>query len=182
MALLLSSHKDGWVIDSGTTDHMSSNLKNLTNVNSKSALLPITVANGQKIPIQAIGKTKLLSSTSDALFVQSLTSNLLSVSKITNDLDSDAIFSPKFVIFQDRVTGKKIGEGRVSQGLYILDMQQKALLARNKAEFSLLWHKRTGHPSNQILHVLDSSLTVHECENVIFLNNIGCHFQSILLF
>jgi hypothetical protein len=57
----------------------------------------------------------------NVLYLPTFSSNLLSVSKITNDLNCNVIFSPKSVIFQDRVSGKKIGEGRLENGLYLLD-------------------------------------------------------------
>ena len=46
--------------------------------------------------------------------------NLISISKITRTLNCSITFSDKFVTLQDRSTGKTIGIGRESQGLYHL--------------------------------------------------------------
>ena len=57
-----------------------------------------------------------------------------------------------------------IGEGKLENGLYILDMSNKAMLA-NKLEQNKLWHWRVGHASDNVLNKLVS---------VRNLNNSNC--------
>ena len=72
--------------------------------------------------------------------------NLISISKITHTLNCSIIFSDKFVTLQVRSTGKTIGIGRESQGLYHLTSQSSpAICVSTDAPF--LIHSRLGHPS-----------------------------------
>jgi hypothetical protein len=125
-----SHFNNSWVIDSGATDHMIDNLNLLDNTFTTTKCQPVTVANGLKVPIEQIGTTKFLSNTvSDVFYLPTFTSNLLSVSKITKEFNCNVIFSPSNVIFQDIVTRKTIGEGKLVNGLYYLDIFNTALAA-----------------------------------------------------
>ena len=72
--------------------------------------------------------------------------NLISISKITRTLNCSIIFSDKFVTLQDRSTGKMIGIGRESQGLYHLTSQSSPAVCVS-TDAPLLIHSRLGHPS-----------------------------------
>jgi hypothetical protein len=125
-----SHFNNSWVIDSGATDHMIDNLNLLDNTFTTTKCQPVTVANGLKVPIEQIGTTKFLSNTiSDVFYLPTFTSNLLSVSKITKEFNCNVIFSPSNVIFQDIVTRKTIGEGKLVNGVYYLDIFNTALAA-----------------------------------------------------
>jgi GAG-pre-integrase domain len=82
-------------------------------------------------------------------------SNLLSVSKLTQDLNYNVIFSPNKILFQDRLLGKKIGEGHLKNRLYYLNNNSNtcfissSMISRNK-----LLHQRFGHLSDQVLNKL----------------------------
>ena len=54
--------------------------------------------------------------------------NLISIIKITRTLNCSITFSDKFVTLQDQSTGKSIGIGRESQGLYHLTSPHLQLL------------------------------------------------------
>jgi hypothetical protein len=54
------------------------------------------------------------------LFVNNCASNLLSVSKITHEINYELIFSSQNVIFQEMKIKNVIGEGFLENGLYIL--------------------------------------------------------------
>ncbi|KAL6340709.1 hypothetical protein AAG906_014399 [Vitis piasezkii] len=72
--------------------------------------------------------------------------NLISISKITRTLNCSITFSDKSVILQDRSTGKTIGIGRESQGLYHLTSPSSPA-ACISTDAPLLIHSRLGHPS-----------------------------------
>ena len=72
--------------------------------------------------------------------------NLTSISKITHTLNCSIIFSDKFVNLQDRSTGKTIGIGRESQGLYHLTSKSSPTVCVS-TDAPLLIHSRLGHPS-----------------------------------
>ena len=72
--------------------------------------------------------------------------NLISISKITRTLNCSITFFDKFVILQDMSTGKTIGIGRESQGLYPshhLHLLQLAFPPMLLFSFTVVW----GHPS-----------------------------------
>ena len=72
--------------------------------------------------------------------------NLISISKLTRTLNCSITFSDKFVTLQDRSTGKTIGIGRESQGLYHLTSDSSAAVCIS-TDAPLLIHNRLGHPS-----------------------------------
>ena len=74
--------------------------------------------------------------------------NLIFISKITRTLNCFCfiIFSDKFVTLQDRSTGKTIGIGHESQGLYKLTSKSSPAVCVS-TDAPLLIHSRLGHPS-----------------------------------
>jgi hypothetical protein len=86
----------------------------------------------------------------NVLYIPIFPFNLLSVGKITRELNCNVIFSPSFVTFQDRVTGRTIGEGSLENGLYIVK-QQKCTFSSIKESLNKLWHCRMDHPSDRVL-------------------------------
>jgi hypothetical protein len=71
------------------------------------------------------------------------------VRKITKEFNCNVIFSPNNVIFQDIVTRRMIGEGKLVNGLYYLYIFNTTLAASNMNE-NKLWHYRLGHASDII--------------------------------
>ena len=72
--------------------------------------------------------------------------NLIFINKITRTLNCSITFYDKSVILQDRSTGKMIGIGRESQGLYHLTSPSSPA-ACISTDAPLLIHSRLGHPS-----------------------------------
>jgi hypothetical protein len=56
----------------------------------------------------------------DVFYVEKCSINLLSISKLANDLNYEVIFKKKNMIFQDPLTKEKIGEGYLENNLYFL--------------------------------------------------------------
>jgi hypothetical protein len=143
-----------WVIDSGATDHMTDSLDLLQNNRKAHNYRPVIIANDSQVPIDQIGTTNILSNNiSGVLYLPNFTSNLLFVSKITKELNYNVIFSLTNVVFQDIVTKRTIGEGKLDNGLYYLDISNKALAA-NSVEDNKLWHWRIDHASDLVLNKL----------------------------
>lgn len=100
--------------------------------------------------------------------VPNLSCNLLSISKLTKDLNCMAKFSPSNCEFQDLCTGKKIGSAKGVDGLYYLEEEFEALSnlslvdkivsqVPNENEISLL-HLRLEHPKFSYLKLLFPTL------------------------
>ncbi|XP_011620466.1 uncharacterized protein LOC105420045 [Amborella trichopoda] len=153
---LLSSRSSTWAIDSGASDHMTGSFDCLSRFKKVTDRLSVSIANGVMIPVTGIRKASLIfyEYHPDVCYLPSFPSNFLSVSKITYDLNCNVIFSPHSVVFQDRATGKMIGEGHASHALYLINQQNKALESKGSLNNGNLWHSRIGHPSNNVLRIL----------------------------
>jgi GAG-pre-integrase domain len=147
-----------WVIDSGATDHMTWDQNKLQNIIPTVEPQHILVANRNKVQIKGLGTTKLLTKDiQNILYLPAFNSNLLSISKITRDLNCKVIFSPHEVIFQDQESGKKIGEDFFKNGLYYLkEPINKCHVSLSPINRETLLHWRFGHPSDQVLNNLFS--------------------------
>ena len=114
----------------------------------------------------------------NVIYLDTFPINLLSVKKLTQELNCDVIFSCKNVVFQDRETGTKIGEGFLENGHYLLN-SKIIFCASAKIVNSDLWHKRLGHPSDKILNsILDfKNLNCSNCEICKLAKQTKLHFS-----
>ncbi|KAK2377577.1 putative mitochondrial protein [Trifolium repens] len=147
-----------WVIDSGASDHVTGN-KSLFSSLSTSGFLPsITSANGSQTQSQGIGTVQILPSLSvdSVLYVPGCPFNLLSVNRLTRSLDCIVTFTNSNVTLQDRSSGRTIGVGCESQGLYYLSLTSNTCSATDS---SLTIHAQLGHPSLPKLQKLVPSLS-----------------------
>jgi hypothetical protein len=81
---------------------------------------------------------------SNILHVKNCTSNLLSISKITNELNYKIIFTSKNVIFQEWITKSVIGEGYLLNGLYNLREKKFNFNVKNHEELGRFGTKELG--------------------------------------
>ena len=113
-----------WIIDSGATDHVTFDSRQVNSINPSSKKFVFT-ANGGKAPI--IGNSSLtLTNTlnlDSVLIVPSLDYNLLSVAQITKVLSCVVIFWPDHCVFKDIQTKRTIGCGTRKGKLYYLDLR-----------------------------------------------------------
>ncbi|XP_071739152.1 uncharacterized protein [Rutidosis leptorrhynchoides] len=100
--LLSSTSK--WVIDSGASDHMTGNNHLYSDFNTHSSY--VTIANGTTSLVLGSGTINLTPSISlsSVLCLPNFSFNLLSVSKLTRDLNCVALLFPDSCIFQDLST------------------------------------------------------------------------------
>ncbi|RVW98328.1 Retrovirus-related Pol polyprotein from transposon RE2 [Vitis vinifera] len=137
-----------WILDSGASDHLSGNKDLFSSITTTSDLPTVTLANGSQTVAKGIGLTLPLPSLplTSVLYTPECPFNLISISKITRTLNCSITFSDKFVTLQDRSTGKTIGIGRESQGLYHLTSDSSPAVCIS-TDAPLLIHNRLGHPS-----------------------------------
>ncbi|OIT31261.1 hypothetical protein A4A49_65891, partial [Nicotiana attenuata] len=94
---------DFWIVDTGATDHMASNsemLKTMTGLpNSKRGNM--NLPNGKTIPVICKGSYNLINNDviHDVLCVPDFKYNLLSLSKLTKELQCSVNFFPTFCVF-----------------------------------------------------------------------------------
>jgi GAG-pre-integrase domain len=159
------------VINSGASDNMVYSDTGLVQINKNCAYFHVLVVNGQKVSTKGKGKLNIFKREIDVIVVPDLKSNLLSVSKCTNNWNCNVIFTPQKVLFQDKVSRKMIGEGKLSGGLYVVDFLPSAMAAINPHSiFPNLWHSRLGHPSDHIMKLLCITLNSVDCDS--------CHYAK----
>ncbi|RVW51840.1 hypothetical protein CK203_085746 [Vitis vinifera] len=108
-----------WILDSGASDHLSGNKDLFSSITTTSDLPTVTLANGSQTMAKGIGLALPL---------------LLYLSLLS------------FILLNDRSTGKTIGIGRESQGLYHLTSDSSPAVCIS-TDAPLLIHNRLGHPS-----------------------------------
>ncbi|RVX10469.1 Retrovirus-related Pol polyprotein from transposon RE1 [Vitis vinifera] len=111
-----------WILDSVASDQLSGNKDLFSSITTTSTLPTVTLANGSQTMAKGFGFAHTLPSLPlhSVLYAPECPFNLISIRKITRTLNCSITFSDKFVTLQDRSTGKTIGIGRESQGLYHL--------------------------------------------------------------
>ncbi|KAG8387202.1 hypothetical protein BUALT_Bualt03G0228700 [Buddleja alternifolia] len=116
-----------WIIDSGATNHMTFDSKQVKHVKSSSKKI-VSTANGNEAPIIGEGSLTLTNTLNldSVLVVPSLDYNLLSVSQITTALSCVVIFWPNLCFFKDIQTKQTIGCGIRRGNLYYLDLMSKS--------------------------------------------------------
>lgn len=105
-ALITSEGKDsGWIIDSGSTDHMSYNKSLFEYMISLIKKIGVT-ANGDMVPVTGTGSIALSPTLSlhGTLLIPSLSKNPCSVGQTTEQLDCTVLMFPTFCLFQDILT------------------------------------------------------------------------------
>lgn len=149
--LSMSQQPNCWIVDTGASDHMTGSMEvfdDYTNCHNK---INVWVADGKTSPAVGQGMVRLPNMIlKSVLFVPKLTYNLLSVSKLTHDMDCVVIFFSSHCEFQDRSSGKMIGIAEKKDGLYSLSRIENS--SSNKSHNTrslsvsnsdiLLWHQR----------------------------------------
>ncbi|KAK2993459.1 hypothetical protein RJ640_005153 [Escallonia rubra] len=107
------------------------------------------------------------------IILPSLAFNLMSVSRLTKDLNCCISFFPDHCLFQDLMTKQTIGKGHVSDGLYILDAWVPRSVACSGVVSPFEAHCRLGHPSLPVLKKLCPQF--HDISSV---DCESCHFAK----
>ena len=89
--------------------------------------------------------------------------NLISISKLTHDLNYCSKFSPTHCVFQNLCSGKRIKSAREMEGLFVLGEEVEKISKALQCESSfsseiMLWHSRLVHPCFAYLKKLCPSL------------------------
>jgi hypothetical protein len=93
----------------------------------------VTVVNGEKMEILGDGSiTIFLRKVSNVFLVKDCASNLLSISRITRELECELIFSSKSVILQKLISKKVIGDGSLKNRFYYLNKKNSTSTLEKK--------------------------------------------------
>ncbi|PNX95813.1 retrovirus-related Pol polyprotein from transposon TNT 1-94 [Trifolium pratense] len=154
-----SSQSNTWILDSGATDHVCNSLQLFINHRQIPSLL-VKLPNGNYISTTMVGDIKVTAQITlhDVLFIPNFHYNLISISKIAQDLDCNFVFTDNVCLIQTKLQ-KMIGSGKLIDGLYYLEgtcftqSSEKFGKSCNSVAIpkSALWHFRFGHTSQHRL-------------------------------
>ena len=154
-----------WYFDSGSTDHITNSLEQLSTRERYNGQEQIHAANGKGMSINHIGNTTFHTPNRDfsfhnVLHVPVAIKNLISVHQFTSDNDVFLEFHPSFFYVKDLATKTPLLHGRCQDGLYPLPRLSEVHHVTTPT--SSQWHHRLGHASPPIVsHVLrDHSLSL----------------------
>ncbi|KAG9446566.1 hypothetical protein H6P81_012694 [Aristolochia fimbriata] len=158
-ALSAHSGKYSWIIHSGASCHMSSDLSLFVSTSSSASasFSPICTADGSQLSVSSVGSICTPSGIrlSDVLYVPKLSLNLISVGQLC-DLGFHVLFTSSGCQVQDPTSGKVLGTGRKVGRLFELEALDS--LSRFPLNYSFtasydsaftLWHSRLGHVSSR---------------------------------
>ncbi|KAJ0495264.1 putative RNA-directed DNA polymerase [Helianthus annuus] len=160
---------NGWIVDSGASQHMVKTDKDLINVVDVSEF-NITVGhpNGTSVKVLKIGDMNLTSEIvlKDVFYVPGYSVNLLSVYRLSKDNNVSVVFNNNSCVLQDSSSKRILMSGRQDCGLYFVGNSGNLMHACfNSVIKSSTWHSRLGHPSDQVLAVLKQTLNIPSSEH-----------------
>nr|XP_017256623.1 PREDICTED: uncharacterized protein LOC108226191 [Daucus carota subsp. sativus] len=148
----LSEHcgKTGWLIDSGATDHICSNLSAFVHYTKVNPTEYITIPDGKQVAVKHTGSIQLTADLTlhNVLHVPDFHFNLISVQKLCQDLKCEVFFTVDKCILQglsQRNCQMPLGERQ--GGLYSINSVQTAdkKLCFAATTDAKVWHLRLGH-------------------------------------
>ena len=117
--------RKSWIVDSGASDHMTGDITVFDNYSPCHDHSTVRIADGTLSKV--VGKGSVVISEditlNSVLYVPKLDCNLLSISKLSNDLNCVTKFSPNVCVFQILGSGKTIGSAEECDGLYLLQVK-----------------------------------------------------------
>jgi hypothetical protein len=126
-----------WIVDSGVSKHMTPDFTLFKTYKSMSGRDKVQTTDDSLCLIARVGHITCASDLhlSSVFHVPNFTNNLLSVSQLVDDINCIVSLSPTHVVLQELKTGRVIGIGQRSEGLYRLkqggeDLDSRAYLAK----------------------------------------------------
>ncbi|GJV67157.1 putative RNA-directed DNA polymerase [Tanacetum coccineum] len=145
---------NGLLIQSSTDTHLHL-IEILENKLKIVMIPPVVIPNDDSIPVEGKGKCTLKGGAKikGVLYIPKFTCNLLSVGRLSRELQSAITFFPDFYVMQKLHTRSLIGAGEYKNGLYrmgMLGVKRSALMTTVD-----IWHKRLGHAFGEKLTQID---------------------------
>ena len=148
-----------WYIDSGASVHITNSKANMIDETSANKCEEVITADNTRLSVAGSGNVELKVQAAgeedfvtirDAMYVPSIATNLLSVSKMT-EKGHTVMFHRNECHVYDR-NGDTIATAQLVNGMYKLDrprtLENVNMISTNKLT---LWHQRFGHPCNDVL-------------------------------
>ncbi|CAL2231319.1 unnamed protein product [Prunus armeniaca] len=116
------SPKQVWIVDSGVSHHMVSDVSRLNNATHCDSIKQVTVGNGEGLAINHIGHAAISSCLKLPIIfhVPQLKANLLSVHQLCKNNICLITFDASSFCIQDRLTNQVLLRGKNNNGLYLI--------------------------------------------------------------
>ncbi|XP_019262147.1 PREDICTED: uncharacterized protein LOC109239985 [Nicotiana attenuata] len=145
-SLLSKSDSSTWIVDSGASDHMTSNKEYLINITPLPIHFLVSLPNGYKVKVTCTGSFALTKSIilHNVLYLPSFKHNVISVHKITEPFDCMVQFTRISCIIQGPSLKKPLDLGKLDNDLYKFVWEQSSQLQQpltnvsNSSNFSSL--------------------------------------------
>ncbi|XP_019420691.1 PREDICTED: uncharacterized protein LOC109330875 [Lupinus angustifolius] len=171
------SHKiifDGWILDSGATDHVCHSMSLYLNFKRIKPLL-IALPNGNQVTTHHSGTIVFSNDLylTNVLYVPTFNFNLVSISKLTTSLACTLTFSNNHCQIQDTQSLKMIGAAELRGGLYMLSQSSKKYCESTHVNLytsyddSNIWHSRLGHLSHKKMTIMQSMFPSIKCNKTL---------------
>ncbi|KAM0007349.1 putative RNA-directed DNA polymerase [Helianthus debilis subsp. tardiflorus] len=158
-----------WIVDSGASQHMINNDKDMFNIVDVSEFdIKVGHPNGTNVKVLKIGNVKLTNDIvlKDVFYVPEYHVNLLSVHRLARDNDIKVVFNEDSCVLQDSKSKRVLVTGSQDSGLYFVGKNGNSMnVCFNSYVKANLWHSRLGHPSDQVLAVLKDHFDVKSIEH-----------------
>ncbi|KAG7543090.1 Ribonuclease H-like superfamily [Arabidopsis thaliana x Arabidopsis arenosa] len=154
-----------WILDSGATHHLTSDLSNLSMHQPYTGGEEVTIADGSGLQISQTGSALLPTPSrslalKDILYVPDVSKNLISVYRMCNTNKVSVEFFPAHFQVKDLSTGARLLQGRTRNELYEwpVNLTNATILSASPSPKTDLssWHSRLGHPSLPVLKAVVS--------------------------
>lgn len=157
-----------WLLNSGASHYVISNLSNLSLHLEYGGLDKIVIGDGSGLGITHIGSTNIFNNSNKfslnwVLHVPTMKKkNIISVSKFCKSNDASIEFFPSHVSVKDLCTGTILVQVLNKDDMYEWPMSMSTSNHQPMALVSLTaplhdWHKRFSHPFDRVLHHLINS-------------------------
>ncbi|KAB2630096.1 hypothetical protein D8674_007615 [Pyrus ussuriensis x Pyrus communis] len=175
--------QDAWIVDSGASHHITSDISALSQVIPFEGSEKITIGNGTGLPIKNIGSIMLQTPTcslvlNKVLHVPNIARSLLSVKQLCADNKSWFICDDSEFFVQDKKTKEIVYHGKSrpeellqipvvtsAKGSQFITKYPAAYLG--KAVKNTVWHQRLGHPAHDVMTTMlkQSNIPVQTDDN-----------------
>ncbi|KFK45117.1 hypothetical protein AALP_AA1G346500, partial [Arabis alpina] len=169
MALTSPNPTNAWLMDSGATHHMTSDLHTLHSSQPYNGQDAVLIGDGSGLSITHTGSLSLPSSSrnlalNSVLCVPNIQKNLVSVYRLCNQNNVSVEFFPAHFQVKDLSSGVPFIQGKTKDELYEWPASPSTLtsfFASTTPKLSTTdWHHRLGHPSTTILHNIVSKFSL----------------------
>jgi histone deacetylase 1/2 len=152
-----------WLLDSGASHHVTSDLNNLSLHAPYSGTDDIMIGDGSTLPITHTGSTSLTTplhtfQLHNVLCVPSMEKNLISISQFCTSNNVSIEFLPSTFLVKELHTGTTLLQGQTKDGVYEWPSSSPFIAFSTIKPTSFDWHHRLGHPAFSILrHIVSSN-------------------------